>query len=433
MGAGVKIKSRDFIDTASVGWIGNNCMPNYEPMPSMMSTSRRSPVVSRQRNFFCPQLPAASCVVLFAFVSLCFSSPAKITLLRVPDGGIQPQVAVDGRGIAHMIYFRGDPAAGDVFYVRSTDGMSFSRPLQVNSRPGSAIATGNVRGAHVAVGKKGRVHVAWMGSRAASAGGPVPMLYSRLNDARDRFEPERNVVQFAYGLDGGGSVAADRFGNVYVAWHAPEPGAKGEENRRVWLARSVDEGKTFSREQVAWDERTGACGCCGMRVLADSRGRLYLLYRSARQTVHRDMHLLVSNDQGTSFAGKKIDDWKVSHCVMSTAALSESPSGVRAAWETEEQVHYAPVEPRAAGTFVPSVAPGPAGRRKHPVMAANRFGETLLVWTEGMGWNKGGSLAWQLFDRQGAPTTEHGQADGVPVWSLVAAFARPAGGFTIVY
>src|SRR6266566_866925 len=73
---------------------------------------------------------------------------------RVPDGGIQPQAAVDDHGTVHLIYFRGDPSHGDVFYVRSTDGgTTFSPAIQVNHQPGSAIATGSVRGAQIAVGR----------------------------------------------------------------------------------------------------------------------------------------------------------------------------------------------------------------------------------------------------------------------------------------
>ena len=60
-------------------------------------------------------------------------------------------------------------------------------------------------------------------------------------------------------------------------------------------------------------------------------------------------------------------------------------------------------------------------------------GETIFVWTEGMAWKKGGRLAWQVYNKSGQPTAEHGQSEGVPAWSLVAAFARPDGGFTIVY
>ena len=68
------------------------------------------------------------------------------------------------------------------------------------------------------------------------------MLYTRLNDAGTAFEPERNLMHRSFGLDGGGSIAADRAGNVYVAWHGipldvkSGSGPEGEARRQVWIA-----------------------------------------------------------------------------------------------------------------------------------------------------------------------------------------------------
>ena len=45
---------------------------------------------------------------------------ADVTLIRTPGGGIQPQLAVDENGVLHLIYFKGDPSAGDVYYVMLT-------------------------------------------------------------------------------------------------------------------------------------------------------------------------------------------------------------------------------------------------------------------------------------------------------------------------
>lgn len=361
---------------------------------------------------------------------------ARVALLRVPDKGIQPQVAVDAKGTVHLIYFKGDPYGGDVYYLRSKAGAAFSRPLRVNSEPGSAIAVGNIRGAHLAVGKNGRIHVAWMGSNKGEPKGsfkPAPMLYTRQSDAGTAFEPQRNVIRSAFGLDGGGSVAADPKGNVYVAWHAPEPATRGEDHRHVWLAVSTDEGKTFTREKPAWTEPTGACGCCGMRAFADRRGKVYLLYRSASKRVHRDMYLLVSREKDARFGGVNVGRWNVEGCPMSTAAFVEGPTGVLAAWETKGQVYFARIDPATGKCSRAIPARGTAEGRKYPVLAVNARGETLLAWTEAMGWNRGGSVAWQVFDRWGKPTREKGRAEGVPTWSLVAAFARPDGGFTVVY
>ena len=48
-------------------------------------------------------------------------TPSGVTLVRVPSGGIQPEAAIDPRGVLHLVYFSGEARAGDLFYVRSTD------------------------------------------------------------------------------------------------------------------------------------------------------------------------------------------------------------------------------------------------------------------------------------------------------------------------
>jgi hypothetical protein len=161
---------------------------------------------------------------------------ADVQIRRLPEGAIQPQLA--------LVYYTGDAHKGDLAYVRSTDfGQSFSTPLMVNSQEGSAIAMGAIRGAQISVVKRNRVHVAWNGSDTAQPRGPMnpeagkpgsPMLYARLNDRGTAFEPQRNLMHETFGLDGGGSIAADHNGNVYVGWHGKAQGARPVK----WAARS---------------------------------------------------------------------------------------------------------------------------------------------------------------------------------------------------
>src|SRR5437588_7119951 len=128
---------------------------------------------------------------LFSLIALGFLCPSlsladtpRVDVVKTPAGGIQPQAVVDDRGVIHLIYFKGEPGWGDLFYVRrDPDTKRFSEPLRVDSEPGSVIATGTIRGGQIALGKGGRIHVAWNGSGKTTlknAAGGTPMLYTRL-------------------------------------------------------------------------------------------------------------------------------------------------------------------------------------------------------------------------------------------------------------
>jgi hypothetical protein len=360
----------------------------------------------------------------------------QVHILRVPQGGIQPQTVVGADGTLHMIYFTGDASAGDIEYVRKAPGAKdFSPPIRVNSQQASALAIGTVRGPQMAVGRNGRVDVVWFGADSARPKGPhgaAPVLFSRLNAEGTAFEAQRSVMQYAEGMDGGLSVAADQRGDAYVVWHATGK-IPGEANRRVYLARSTDDGKTFAREVPISPDGLGACGCCGMRATVDRRGALYVLYRAASEGIHRDMTLLVSDDLGRTFRSTRVHPWQLNACPMTTADLAQAANGVLASWETAGEVYFAEVNPANYQLSPAQSAPGQADDRKHPAVAANAGGKIVMAWTEGTAWMKGGSLAWQVFDRQGKPIGPGGHAPNVPVWDRPSAFASLDGEFTIIY
>src|SRR3954466_3720927 len=224
-------------------------------------------------------------------------APTPVVTLRTPNDGIAPQAATSPDGTVHLVYFKrtkGD--RGDLYYVRSRDGgETFSAALRVNSRPDSAIS---VRHARLALGRDGRAHVVWNATapEADSGNSGMPLAYARLNDDGTAFEPQRNLMRNSRVRDGGGTIAADGQGNVYALWHAlPATSAPGEQNRRLFVARSTDDGKTFADESVAWDQPVGACGCCYVGAYADTDS-IYVLYRAAETASQRDMYLLTSTD-----------------------------------------------------------------------------------------------------------------------------------------
>lgn len=363
------------------------------------------------------------------------AEPGNVALWHLPGGAIQPQVAVDSKGVAHVLYFKNGPSegSGDLYYVRRAPGAtSATAPIRVNSEPNTAGSIGTVRTAQIAIGKGDRVHVVWngLGPKGANGYPTTYQAYTRLNAAGTAFEPQRNLITWAKGLDGGGSVAADRNGNVYVTWHAMG-NAKDETGRGVFLARSTDNGAAFSRETQANPEPTGACACCGMRAFVDSKGVLYVLYRTATNKVERDTALLVSRDNGRTFAEKRLHPWNINACPMSTYAMAENGTGVLAAWETSGRVFSGMIDPVDLRVATPIEAPG--SNQKHPSIATAADGSTLLAWTEGTGWQRGGALAWQVVDKNGTVVSSGRKADAVPVWGLPSAYAGRDGGFVIVY
>jgi hypothetical protein len=379
------------------------------------------------------------CTAAILSASSTLARNADVTVVRVPNDGIQPQAVMDGAGTLHLLYYVGDPMHGDLLYVKSSNSRAmWSSPLRVNSEPGTAIAAGTIRGGQIAIGRNSRVHVAWNGSKAESKGPINPesgqreasMLYTRLNDARAAFEPQRRVMTRTFGLDGGGTVAADSAGNVYVAWHGKAPGAaEGEAGRQVWVAESHDDGKTFAAERPAWKDPTGACGCCGMAMFADTKGTVRALYRSASENVHRDIYLLTSHDHARNFQGLKLHTWDINACPMSSMSFAEAAGKVEGTWETGEQVYFADL---TRANAVPVSAPGEGKGRKHPRIAMTPDGETLMVWTEGTGWNRGGSLAWQLYGASARVVGEKATRADVRVWSFGAVVSK-ARSFVVLY
>jgi len=118
---------------------------------------------------------------------------------------------------------------------------------------------------------------------------------------------------------------------------------------------------------------------------------------------------------------------------MSTMTLVQGPTSVAAAWDTDGQIYFTTIKPGTTEFTKPQAAPGAGKGRKHPALSVNAQGETLLVWTEGTGWQKGGALAWQVFDKAGKPTAEKGRVErAIPVWGLPTVVATEAG-FTIIH
>ena len=116
-------------------------------------------------------------------------------------------------------------------------------------------------------------------------------------------------------------------------------------------------------------------------------------------------------------------------CPMSSASISEAGKEVLVAAETHGRVFFIRVD-RDSGQVSDPISPEKPA--KYPVALANERGDTLFVWAEGAGWNRGGSVAYEVFNESGT-TLEKSRVDGLPAWSLPTAFVERSGNFTVVY
>lgn len=390
---------------------------NASPEPCLPATVRLS-CTSLMKHLLC--------LLLFTLTA----GAANVRVEDVPERGVQPQVVVDAAGTAHLIYLKGDAQHTDVRYVHRAKGVrAWSAPVAVNNEPGTAVAMGTIRGAQLALGQKGTLHVVWNGAMKPGIGGAaqgMPLYYARLEPGQTAFAPQRNLLGETGALDGGASIAADEKGDVFAVWHGKAKGAAADETGRVvFVLKSSDNGATFGTPQVANADFAGTCACCSIKAIATPDGQLKALYRAAHTLNGRDLTLLETKDAAT-FKHAVLDPWKYDKCPMSSAALLQTPKGIRAAWETDGKIRSALLGSTPATTEIA------AGSVKHPALAINARGETLAVWTTGTGWAKGGDLAWAMLDASGKPTADRGKAPGVPVWSHAAAYAEPDGGFVIV-
>lgn len=380
----------------------------------------------RMRIPFLPGLLAGMLLTAWAAGMVSRSAFAgEIEILRVPGGGLQPQVATGADGTVHLVYLGGDPAHADVWYCRRAPGdRAFGEPVRVNRAAGAAMAIGTVRGAQLALGAEGTVWVVWNGSDQRREPPVGARLWLAVSRREGGFRAEQELNASTEHLDGGASVAAGASGESWVVWHSSFPGRAGETNRAVFARHTVDGGQQFSADQRLDSAAEGACGCCGLKAAGRSDGRWAVLYRTASEGgVFRDMTLLLGGaGAGAEVLRVPLDRWSANVCPMSTAALVWAGESVVAAWETRGQVHLARVHGRL-GVVERIEVPRGGNGRKHPSVAVDATGGMLLAWVEGTGWARGGDVAWQRFDAGGKPLGASGRRTGVPVWGSVGAFS----------
>ena len=343
--------------------------------------------------------------------------------VRVSAEGVnaaEPSVAAADGGAVYVAWVgHGAGKEADVWLARfDAKGKRESEPARVNPSAGDATAW---RGdpPDVEVAPDGTVYVAWT-ARAGEAGHATTLYLSASRDGGRSFAPPVKVNDDArVGVHGMHSLAVGRDGRVYLAWldernlhqhHAPKSGdsadAKkasggmhGEQNREVFFAASDDGGRTFSQNRRVASE---ACPCCQTALAVSGEGRVYVGWRQVLPGDFRHIAVAASEDGGETFAAPTVvsdDRWEIRACPVSGPALAAGEGGsLRVLWFTAGAAGqpglYSSESKDGGRTFSPRSVLKEGNLRGTPMLLRDERGELVAVFE---GANESGSNGlWQV-------------------------------------
>lgn len=216
-------------------------------------------------------------------------------------------------------------------------GAAVGSAVRVNQQEGVATAW---RGDPPSVAVTDRaVYVLWTARVEAQDKKGTDLYLSVSHDHGKTFGPATKVnddtVPGAHGMH---SLAVPHDGRIYVAWlderniEAPKPsthagGHHMESNRDLFVAYSIDGGKTFSQNQrVASD----ACPCCKTALAVAPDGTVYAGWRQVLPGNFRHIAVASSTNGAASFSAPVIvsdDKWMLQGCPVSGPSLSVAANG----------------------------------------------------------------------------------------------------------
>ncbi len=214
-----------------------------------------------------------------------------------------PAVAVRGQDVfvtwsqTHPKITRDKPFAGELRLSKSTDGgRTFERSTLVNDDDQVIQHTFD----SIQLAPNGTLHMAWIDGRE---GKKEPGTFTARSTDRGRTIAQNMKVDDDTCVCCRTAVATSSDGVVYVAWRKIFEG----NIRETVVARSTDDGKTFSSSAIVGNDRWvyPACPHRPASLGVDRRGRLYVVWYTEGADETPTVYLAYSDDRGKTFSPKK--------------------------------------------------------------------------------------------------------------------------------
>lgn len=309
-------------------------------------------------------------------------------------------------GSLHAVYARG----GKVYYRHRPAGKeAFAEALPVDAQGAPFQSGGHQHSPRLAFGK-GRLYVLWQTKKGmhftASADGGRTWKEAPVRDAG--VPGEIDMPALASGPDGA----------AYVVW-VDERGGHPADDRYasdLYLAKSAD-GRRFAKNVRLTGSAPLACPCCRPALAVDSRGRLWIAYRSSEANL-KDTQLLIVTSRGVEAKRLSAHRWRFEGCPMDGPSLAVRGDQAAVVWTSDGDM-FAASSLDGGATFS---APERLGKGAFHAAAAGPGG-VVLAWDEGpeTGWRRlgggngprlpvrpeGALLAWGDAFRLVAPGRPH--------------------------
>jgi hypothetical protein len=287
-------------------------------------------------------------LVSLLFVGACnrFTADASRTVFQpvqisAPDVDAAEPVSVPASdGGFYVAWVNHNPNnEADVMLSRfDSEGTAGGSPVRVNQQPGIATAW---RGDQPSVAVADRsVYVLWTARVESDGKKGTDIYFSVSHDQGKSFAPPVKVNDDAVpGAHGMHSLAVSNDGRIYAAWlderniQAPQPskhagGHHMESNRDLFVAHSLDGGKTFSANRKVAEN---ACPCCKTALAVSADGTVYASWRQVLPGNFRHIAVASSTDAGANFSAPVIvsdDKWVLEGCPVSGPSLSAGAGGI---------------------------------------------------------------------------------------------------------
>jgi hypothetical protein len=298
--------------------------------------------------------------------------------LHSPGENTKPCLGIRPGGGVYLAWAQTQGERTAAWMSRSRDGVTFDPPVRL-SAPGMDLDLGAENGPVVAVGPDRAVYAVWVaGSWAASRPRPAPrptagggtaghgggapprpgnlnVYLARSTDDGATFSKAVRVNDDADGAEHRfPTVAVEASGAVDVVWlDKRKQTVQRPDFARVFFARSIDGGRTFAANADATSgQQHPICHCCKPGLAIHPQGGLRIGYRNDIGDV-RDMFLVGSVDGGASFtppAPLEQTGWKIPFCPMNGPTLAFDAAGdLHAVWMTGGSVTGTPLLADASG------------------------------------------------------------------------------------